>query len=134
MVWKFYICTTTGLFFCSFPLENCHLPQPLETSCLIGLSVQCIGPWLGQFITLILNPDFFFFMETCLAINLSWRDYQIQSCKPDMNALSLQNSFPETKLSARTSVHQLVKHVSSQLAPYLTYPLAQSIQFKCPPQ
>jgi len=61
MVWKFYICTTTGLFFCSFPLENCHLPQPLETSCLIGLSVQCIGPWLGQFITLILNPDFFFF-------------------------------------------------------------------------
>lgn len=91
MVWKLYVSTTAGLFFCSFPLENCHFPQPLETSCLIDLSVLCIGPWLGQFVTLILNLDFFFFffMETCLAINLFWRDYQILSCKPDMNALSL---------------------------------------------
>lgn len=58
MVWKLSICTTMGLFFCSFPLKICHFPQLLETSRLTGLSVQCIGPWLGQFVTLILNLDF----------------------------------------------------------------------------
>lgn len=66
------VSTTTGLFFCSFPLENCHFPQPLETSCLIDLSVLCIGPWLGQFVTLILNLDFFFFFHGNMPRNKSF--------------------------------------------------------------
>lgn len=52
------------------------------------LLVQCIGPWLGQSVIVSLNSDFFFSpMKMCLAISLFWRNYQIQSWNPDVNAL-----------------------------------------------